>query len=95
MGSMHDSFSEEEILDFDRRIRETVNNPIYVVEPKFDGLSVSLEYRNGLFVRGSTRGDGLVGENITENLMMIKSIPKKLSKKIPFIEVRAEVYMSK
>ena len=62
MESLHDSFSEEELLDFDRRVREEVGDPVYVVEPKFDGLSVSLEYRDGLFVRGSTRGDGLVGE---------------------------------
>ncbi len=95
MGSLHDSFSEEELMDFDRKVRSVVSNPIYVVEPKFDGLSVSLEYRDGVFVRGSTRGDGLVGEDITENLMTIKSIPKKLKRDIPFIEVRAEVYMSK
>ena len=95
MGSLHDSFSEEELMDFDRKVRSVVSNPVYVVEPKFDGLSVSLEYRDGVFVRGSTRGDGLVGEDITENLMTIKTIPKRLKRDIPFIEVRAEVYMSK
>lgn len=95
MGSLHDSFSEEEIIGFDRKMIEIVKSPVYVVEPKFDGLSVSLEYKNGIFVRGSTRGDGLVGEDVTENLMMIQSLPKKLTIKIPFIEVRAEVYMSK
>ena len=66
----------------------------YVVEPKFDGLSVSLEYRNGIFVRGSTRGDGSVGEDVTENLRTIKTIPKKLTRAVPFLEVRGEVYMS-
>ena len=68
MESLHDSFSEEEMLDFDRKVRDVVQNPLYVVEPKFDGLSVSLEYRDGEFVRGSTRGDSLVREDVTENL---------------------------
>ncbi len=94
MESLHDSFSEEELLDFDRRVREVVAQPVYVVEPKFDGLSVSLEYRDGLFVRGSTRGDGLVGEDVTENLRAIRTVPKKLTRPIPFLEVRGEVYMS-
>lgn len=94
MESLHDSFSFSEILDFDRRVRAVVNNPAYVVEPKFDGLSVSAEYRNGIFVRGSTRGDGLVGEDITDNLKTIKSLPRRLSQPIPFLEVRGEVYMS-
>ena len=94
MESLHDSFSEEELLDFDRRVREAVAQPVYVVEPKFDGLSVSLEYRDGLFVRGSTRGDGLVGEDVTENLRAIRTVPKKLTRPIPFLEVRGEVYMS-
>ena len=94
MESLHDSFSEEELLDFDRRVREAVGNPVYVVEPKFDGLSVSLEYRDGLFVRGSTRGDGLVGEDVTENLRAIRTVPKNLNRSVPFLEVRGEVYMS-
>ncbi|MGN1456786.1 MAG: NAD-dependent DNA ligase LigA [Acutalibacteraceae bacterium] len=94
MESLHDSFSPQEIRDFDERVRETVREPVYVVEPKIDGLSVSAEYRNGIFVRGSTRGDGLVGEDITENLKTIKSLPMKLNKPVPFIEVRGEVYMS-
>ncbi len=94
MESLHDSFSEEELLDFDRRVREAVGDPVYVVEPKFDGLSVSLEYRDGLFVRGSTRGDGLVGEDVTENLRAIRTVPKKLNRPVPFLEVRGEVYMS-
>lgn len=77
MESLHDSFSEEELFDFDRKVREVVPKVSYVVEPKFDGLSVSLEYRNGIFVRGSTRGDGSVGEDVTENLRTTRSIPKK------------------
>ena len=94
MESLHDSFSEEELFDFDRKVREVVPKVSYVVEPKFDGLSVSLEYRNGIFVRGSTRGDGGVGEDVTENLRTIKTIPKKLTRAVPFLEVRGEVYMS-
>ncbi|MFP9035867.1 NAD-dependent DNA ligase LigA, partial [Enterococcus faecalis] len=87
-----DVFSPEEVLDFDKRVRETVNDITYVVEPKIDGLSVSLEYENGVFVRGSTRGDGLVGENITDNLKTIRSIPLHLNTDLPLLEVRGEVY---
>ena len=94
MESLHDSFSHDEIRDFDRRVREAVDRPVYVVEPKFDGLSVSCEYRNGVFVRGSTRGDGAVGEDVTENLMTIKSLPKRLKNAPAYLEVRGEVYMS-
>lgn len=94
LGSLHDSFSEEELRDFDRRVRETVPMPEYVVEPKFDGLSVALEYRDGIFVRGSTRGDGFTGEDVTENIRTIRTVPKKLKEPIPFLEVRGEVYMS-
>ena len=94
MESLHDSFSHDEIRDFDRRVREAVPHPVYVVEPKFDGLSVSCEYRNGVFVRGSTRGDGAVGEDVTDNLKTIKSLPKQLENAPAFLEVRGEVYMS-
>ena len=94
MESLHDSFSADEIRDFDRKVREVVDNPAYVVEPKFDGLSVSCEYRNGVFVRGSTRGDGVTGEDVTDNLMTIQSLPKRLKNAPPFLEVRGEVYMS-
>ncbi len=94
MESLHDSFSADEIRDFDRKVREVVSDPVYVVEPKFDGLSVSCEYRNGIFSRGSTRGDGVVGEDVTENLMTIKSLPKRLENAPAFLEVRGEVYMS-
>lgn len=93
MESLLDAFSEEEIRDFDRRVRETVQNPLYVVEAKIDGLSVSLEYENGVFVRGSTRGDGVVGENVTENLRTIKDIPKHIDNAPTYLEVRGEVYM--
>lgn len=94
MESLHDSFSHDELRDFDKRVRNQVSDVKYVVEPKVDGLSVSVEYINGVFVRGSTRGDGLVGEDITENLRTIKSLPMHLNEDIPFIEVRGEVYMS-
>ena len=94
MESLHDSFSHDEIRDFDRKVREAISHPVYVVEPKFDGLSVSCEYRNGVFVRGSTRGDGIVGEDVTENLMTIKSLPKRIENAPAFLEVRGEVYMS-
>ena len=94
MGSLQDVFSVEELRDFDNRVRQQVK-PLYIVEPKIDGLSVSLEYRDGEFVRGSTRGDGFIGEDITANLRTIKSIPLKLKEKLPFIEVRGEVYMPK
>lgn len=93
MESLNDAFSKEELEDFDRAVRKTISNPEYVVEMKIDGLSVSLEYENGEFVRGSTRGDGIVGEDVTQNLKTIKSIPLRLTKKIPYLEVRGEVYM--
>ncbi len=95
MESLQDAFSFEEIDDFNRRVTAAVENADFVVEPKIDGLSVSLEYENGVFVRGSTRGDGVTGEDITANLRTVKSIPLKLRKEIPYIEVRGEVYMSK
>lgn len=94
MESLHDSFSEEELLDFDRKVRESFDTVQYVVEPKFDGLSVSLEYRDGVLVRGSTRGDGLVGEDVTANIRTIRTVPKKLREPVPYLEVRGEVYMS-
>ena len=93
MGSLQDVFSEEEVRDFDRKVGEEITNPTYIVEPKIDGLSVSLEYRDGLLVRGSTRGDGFVGEDVTANLKTVRNIPLKLNTDVPFIEVRGEVYM--
>ncbi len=94
MESLHDSFSEEELRAFDARVREVAPDVTYVVEPKFDGLSVSLEYRDGQFVRGSTRGDGTVGEDVTANLRTVRTIPKRLKQTLPFLEVRGEVYMA-
>ena len=93
MESLQDAFSFDEIRDFDRRVKDAVINATYVVEPKIDGLSVSLEYRDGVFVRGSTRGDGSVGEDITANLRTVRAIPLRLKTDLPFIEVRGEVYM--
>lgn len=95
MGSLQDVFSEGELYEFDERVKKAVGKAVYCVEPKIDGLSVSLEYKDGIFTRGSTRGDGFVGEDITKNLKTIKSIPMVLNEKIPFIEVRGEVYMPK
>lgn len=93
MGSLQDVFSLDELRTFDERVRETVPNPTYVVEQKIDGLSVSLEYRNGELAVGSTRGNGLVGEDVTENIRTIRSIPLKLPQPLPLLEVRGEVYM--
>ena len=95
MESLHDSFSIEEIEAFYNRIKNAVQSASYVVEPKIDGLSVSVEYVNGKLFRASTRGDGQVGEDITENILTINSLPKKLNKNIEYLEVRGEVYMSK
>ena len=94
MESLHDSFFEQELIDFDRRVRSVTDEPVYIVEPKFDGLSVSVEYRDGVFFRGSTRGNGLVGEDVTENIRTIRTVPKTLTKSLPYLEVRGEVYMS-
>lgn len=93
MESLLDAFSEGELDAFRDRVEQAVGQTSYCVEPKIDGLSVSLEYVNGIFVRGSTRGDGDTGEDVTHNLLTIASIPRELKEKIPFIEVRGEVYM--
>ena len=95
MGSLQDVFSYEQVRNFTDRCFTEVLHPEFVVEPKIDGLSVSLEYVNGEFTRGSTRGDGFIGEDVTANLRTIKSIPLKLKEPVPFIEVRGEVYMSR
>lgn len=93
MESLQDAFSLDELRDFDTRVREAGVIPRYVVEAKIDGLSVSLEYRKGVLVRGSTRGDGVVGEDVTENLATIPDIPHTLPDAPDFLEVRGEVYM--
>ena len=92
MMSLDDIFNEEEILDFDNKVKKVIPNPSYVCELKIDGLSVSLLYRNGKLVRGATRGDGTVGEDITHNVKTIKNVPLSLPKDID-IEVRGEIYM--
>lgn len=94
MLSFDDIFNEDEIVSFDERIRKTCPNAVYTLEPKMDGLSGSLLYEKGVLVRAATRGDGVVGENITHNVKTIKSVPLKLNKPID-IEVRGEIYMSK
>ena len=95
LESLQDSFSESEVADFDARVREKLTHVEYSVEPKVDGLSIALEYRDGRFVQGATRGDGKVGEDVTENLRTIRSLPKELPDKLPRLIVRGEVYMSK
>ena len=93
MESLLDAFSYEELRDFDRRVRDSGVEPEYAVEVKIDGLSCSLEYENGQLVRASTRGDGVVGEDVTANVLAIRSIPKKLKNAPEYLEVRGEVYM--
>ncbi len=97
MQSLGDVFSKEEFEEFDQRTATALEHDDveYVVEMKIDGLSVSLEYENGAFVRGSTRGNGYIGEDITLNLKTIPSIPLQLKESIPYLEVRGEVFMPK
>ena len=94
MLSFDDIFNEEEIILFDERIKKVVSTAHYTLEPKMDGLSGSLIYKNGVLVRGATRGDGVTGEDITTNIKTIKSVPLRLTENID-IEVRGEIYMSK
>lgn len=94
MMSLSNVFNEDEIRAFDERIKKEGINPEYVCELKIDGLSVSLKYKNGIFVSAATRGDGITGEDITHNAKTIKTIPLKLKEPID-IEVRGEIYMSK
>ncbi len=99
MQSLANAFSEVEITDFVTRVENAVKgagenvSPEFVVEQKIDGLSVSIEYENGRLIRASTRGDGVVGEDITPNIMSLKNLPLTLPEKVPFLEVRGEVYM--
>lgn len=95
MGSLQDVFSFEQIEDFVSRIKQTIPNPRFTVEPKIDGLSVSLEYQNGILTCGSTRGDGFVGEDVTANIKTIGSVPLMIDSGIDLLEVRGEVYMPK
>lgn len=92
MNSLSDVFSYDELRDFVSRVEETVENPVWSVEPKIDGLSVSLRYENGVFVQGATRGDGFVGEDVTQNLRTVFSIPMQLPEPLN-LTVRGEVYM--
>ncbi len=95
LESLQDVFSPEEVDEFLDRMAETLGDASYSVEPKVDGLSVAIEYRDGAFFRGATRGDGRVGEDVTENLRTIRSIPMTLPEKLPRLIVRGEVYMPK
>ena len=93
MGSLQDVFSFEQVKAFTEKCISELSNPVFIVEPKIDGLSVSLEYHDGEFFIGSTRGDGFVGEDVSANLKTIRSIPLKIDSSIPLLEVRGEVYM--
>ena len=95
LESLQDVFNAQEVEEFDRHLREQLSGVEYSVEPKVDGLSVALEYRDGRFVRGATRGDGRTGEDVTENIRTIHSVPLELPEKLPHLIVRGEVYMSK
>ena len=96
LESLQDVFNADEVADFCERMEENLGLfTEYSVEPKVDGLSVALEYRNGMFYRGATRGDGRVGEDVTENLKTIRSIPMTLPEKLPRLIVRGEVYMAR
>ena len=93
MGSLQDVFSEDEVYDFVRKMKEIHPDAVFSVEAKIDGLSVSLVYENGVFVRGATRGDGEIGEDVTSNLKTIYTVPMKLENAPAYLEVRGEVYM--
>ena len=96
LESLQDVFNDGEVDDFCQRMDEALgSSAVYSVEPKVDGLSVALEYRDGVFVQGATRGDGRVGEDVTENLKTIRSIPMTLPEKLPRLIVRGEVYMAR
>ena len=95
LESLQDVFSLEELAEFTERVRQTIPAPAYTVEPKVDGLSVALEYLDGVFVRGATRGDGRIGEDVTENLRTVRSIPMKLENAPARLIVRGEVFMPK
>ncbi len=93
LDSLQDVFSKDELFAFDARVREVIDNPEYVVELKIDGLSVALEYENGIFVRGVTRGDGVVGEDVTANLKTVRTIPLRIENAPERLIVRGEIFM--
>ncbi len=97
MLSLNNAFDDEEVRAFDARVREALGVAVveYAVEPKFDGLAITLTYRDGMFAQGATRGDGSMGEDVTQNLRTVRTIPLKLGKPVPFIEIRGEVLMFK
>ncbi len=93
MESLQDVFSYEELWEFDEKIKEQFPDAVYTAEVKIDGLSVMLDYRDGLFYQGATRGNGLVGEDVTQNLKTVRSIPLKINTQYPRLVVRGEVHM--
>ncbi|MGV8932984.1 MAG: NAD-dependent DNA ligase LigA [Gallionellaceae bacterium] len=97
MLSLNNAFSEEEVRAFDQRVREALGKDQveYAVEPKFDGLAITLSYINGIFVQGATRGDGNMGEDVTENLRTVRALPLRLPLALPLVEIRGEVLMMK
>lgn len=95
MLSLEDVFSREEVMDFVEKMQEELLNPRFVVELKIDGLSMALRYENGMLTHGITRGDGQIGEDVTENARVIKDVKVKLKEALPYLEIRGEVYMSK
>lgn len=95
MLSLEDVFSREEVMDFVEKMQEELLNPRFVVELKIDGLSMALRYENGVLTHGITRGDGQIGEDVTENARVIKDVKVKLKEALPYLEIRGEVYMSK
>ncbi len=97
MLSLNNAFNDEEVRSFDARVREALGVAVveYAVEPKFDGLAITLTYRDGMFAQGATRGDGSMGEDVTQNLRTVRTIPLRLGKPVPFIEIRGEVLMFK
>ena len=97
MLSLNNAFSEEEVRAFDERVRDAleVDTVEYAVEPKFDGLAITLTYVDGIFVQGATRGDGSLGEDVTENLRTVRALPLRLPQALPLVEIRGEVLMMK
>lgn len=94
LQSLQDAFSFDELREFDSRVRENCEAPEYNVEPKIDGLSVAVEYENGILVRGATRGDGVVGEDVTANIKTVRSLPLKIDNAPEYLRIRGEIYMS-